>query len=105
MEMALEGLSPETIDVVVLHAPGTLKGDNAEMEAVRRVFGKELPALTTNKWKLGHTLGTSGILSVELALLMLQHQHFIGIPYLEQYLALTNWSASWSMLWVLGAML
>lgn len=82
MERALDGIPPETVDVVVMHAPGTLKGDKAEMEAVYRVFGKEIPALTTNKWKLGHTLGTSGILSVELAILMLKHQHFIDVPYL-----------------------
>ena len=41
MEMALDGIAPETVDVVVMHAPGTLKGDRAEMEAVYRVFGKE----------------------------------------------------------------
>jgi 3-oxoacyl-(acyl-carrier-protein) synthase len=84
MEMALDGISPETVDVVVMHAPGTLKGDKAEMEAVYRVFGKKTPALTTNKWKLGHTLGTSGILSIELAILMLKHQYFIEVPYLDK---------------------
>jgi 3-oxoacyl-(acyl-carrier-protein) synthase len=84
MEMALNGIPPETVDVVVMHAPGTLKGDRAEMEAVHRVFGKETPALTTNKWKLGHTLGTSGILSMELAILMLRHQYFIEVPYLDR---------------------
>ena len=84
MEMALDGISPETVDVVVMHAPGTLKGDTAEMEAVYRVFGKDTPALTTNKWKLGHTLGTSGLLSVELGLFMLRHQHYIEVPYLDK---------------------
>jgi 3-oxoacyl-(acyl-carrier-protein) synthase len=84
MEMALQGISPETIDAVVLHCPGTIKGDRAELEAVKRVFGDRLPALTTNKWKAGHTLGTSGILSLELAVLMLQHQQFIGVPYLDE---------------------
>jgi 3-oxoacyl-(acyl-carrier-protein) synthase len=82
MEMALDGIPPETVDVVVMHAPGTLKGDKAEMEAVYRVFGKQIPALTTNKWKLGHTLGASGIMSMELAILMLKHQHFIEVPYI-----------------------
>jgi 3-oxoacyl-(acyl-carrier-protein) synthase len=84
MEMALDGIAPEAVDVVVMHAPGTLKGDRAEMEAVYRVLGKATPALTTNKWKLGHTLGTSGILSVELAILMLKHQYFIRVPYLPK---------------------
>ena len=38
--------------------------------------------LTNNKWKIGHTLGASGILSVEMALLMMQHNHFIAVPFL-----------------------
>ena len=33
-----------------------------------------IPSLTTNKWKVGHTLGTSGVLSIEMAIMMLQHQ-------------------------------
>ena len=37
----------------------------------------------TNKWKIGHTLGTSGMLSIELAVLMLQNQEFIPVPHLE----------------------
>jgi 3-oxoacyl-(acyl-carrier-protein) synthase len=39
--------------------------------------------LTTNKWKIGHTFGASGILSVEMAVLMMQNNQFIGIPYLD----------------------
>jgi len=39
--------------------------------------------LTSNKWKLGHTFGASGMLSLELAILMLKHQHFIAIPETE----------------------
>ena len=53
------------------------------MEAVKAIFGNELPLLTTNKWKIGHTFGASGLLSLELAVQMLQHQHFIGVPYLK----------------------
>jgi 3-oxoacyl-(acyl-carrier-protein) synthase len=83
MELALQGVPPGEVDVVVMHCPGTLKGDRAEYEAVKAVFGNRMPALTTNKWKLGHTLGASGLLSLELAVLMLQHQRFIGVPYLE----------------------
>jgi 3-oxoacyl-(acyl-carrier-protein) synthase len=39
--------------------------------------------LTTNKWKIGHTFGASGMLSIELAILMMQHQQFIPVPYLD----------------------
>lgn len=84
MKMAMGDLSPGDIDVVVLHAPGTIKGDRSEITAVKAVFGKDLPALTTNKWKLGHTFGASGVLSLELAILMLQHQEFVTVPYISE---------------------
>lgn len=83
MEMAMGRLSPEQVDVVVMHAPGTIKGDRSEFRAIQRVFGNKLPALTSNKWKVGHTLGASGLLSLEMAVLMLEKQQFIGIPYLS----------------------
>ena len=35
----------------------------------------------TNKWKIGHTFGASGILSLELAILMLQRNQFVGVPF------------------------
>lgn len=81
MRMALNGIDPTEVDAIVLHAPGTIKGDVSERNAVEKVFGNHIPMLTTNKWKIGHTFGSSGILSVELAVLMLQHQQFIGIPF------------------------
>ena len=83
MKMALKDIAPETIDVIVMHAPGTIKGDLTELRAIEKVFGSQLPLLTTNKWKIGHTFGASGILSLELALLMFQHDNFIGVPFGE----------------------
>lgn len=81
MKMALGDIPPEEIDILVLHAPGTLKGDRSEWKAAQKVFGTRLPAMTTNKWKAGHTLGTSGMLSLEMAILMLRHRRFIGVPF------------------------
>lgn len=83
MQMALESTATTDVDVIVLHAPGTIKGDLSEYNAIQKVFGKNLPLLTTNKWKIGHTLGASGMLGIEMALLMLQHQQFIPIPFAE----------------------
>jgi len=81
MAMALQNIPLEEVDAIVMHAPGTLKGDTSEYKAIQKIFGDKLPMLTTNKWKIGHTFGASGMLNLELALLMLQHQTFIGIPY------------------------
>ncbi len=83
MQMATQNISLGEVDVVVMHAPGTLKGDSSEVKAIQKTFSNAIPMLTTNKWKIGHTFGASGILSMELALLMLQHNQFIGVPFGE----------------------
>ncbi|WP_024768307.1 beta-ketoacyl synthase N-terminal-like domain-containing protein [Aquimarina macrocephali] len=81
MKLALGETPADEVDAIVLHAPGTVKGDLAEYNAIKAVFKDSLPALTTNKWKIGHTFGASGILSLELAVLMLKHQEFIPVPF------------------------
>ena len=84
MKMALGKLDPSEVDAIVMHAPGTVKGDLSEFKAIEKVFCNKTPFLTTNKWKVGHTFGASGLLSVELALLMLQHQTYITTPFFNQ---------------------
>lgn len=84
MAMALGNTDPNDIDVIVTHTPGTIKGDLAEYNAIKKIFCNKIPALTTNKLQVGHSLGASGMLSIEMAILMLNHQNFIDIPYLEQ---------------------
>lgn len=81
MKMALKNNDISEVDAIVMHAPGTIKGDLTEYKAVEKIFGKNLPLLTTNKWKIGHTFGASGILSMEMAILMMQHNQFIGVPF------------------------
>ena len=81
MQMALGNLDPSKVDAVVMHAPGTIKGDQTEFNAIQKVFCNKLPFLTTNKWKVGHTFGASGLLSLEMAVLMLNHQRPIPIPF------------------------
>jgi len=81
MKMALQNTNPDDVDAIVMHAPGTLKGDTSEYKAIVKVFGENHPMLTTNKWKIGHTFGASGMLSIELAILMMQHNQFIEVPF------------------------
>lgn len=81
MKMALKNTMISDVDAIIMHAPGTIKGDLSEYKAIQKIFGEELPLLTTNKWKIGHTFGASGMLSIEMAILMLQNQTFIGVPF------------------------
>lgn len=84
MQQALQGVAPAEVDVVIPHATGTIKGDEAEYHALREVFGQNLPRLTSNKWKIGHTFAASGALAIEMAVLMLQNQQFLPLPYLKK---------------------
>jgi 3-oxoacyl-[acyl-carrier-protein] synthase II len=80
MKMALKDAKIEKVDSIIMHAPGTNQGDIAELNAIKEVF-HSLPHLTINKHLTGHTLGNSGALSLEMAVLMLQHNERINIPY------------------------
>lgn len=84
MKMALKNTSFAEVDAIVMHAPGTIKGDSSEFKAIQKVFGENHPMLTTNKWKIGHTFGASGMLSIEMAIAMMQHNQFIGVPFAEK---------------------
>jgi len=81
MKMALGNLDVSEVDVVIMHAPGTIKGDTSEYNAIKKVFGEDHPFLTTNKWKVGHTFGASGMLSLELGVMMLQKQRLVSSPF------------------------
>ena len=81
MKMALHEHDSKEVDVIIMHAPGTIKGDQSEYNAIKSVFGTQIPALTSNKWIIGHTLGASGGMSMEMAILMMKHQEFIEVPF------------------------
>ncbi len=82
MQMAIADINPNEVDVIITHTPGTIKGDSAEINAINSLFGKSIPTLTTNKWKVGHTLGTSGMLSMELGVHILQNQSIPLVPFI-----------------------
>jgi 3-oxoacyl-(acyl-carrier-protein) synthase len=84
MKMALQNTNLEEVDAIVMHAPGTLKGDTSEYKAIQKVFGENHPMLTTNKWKIGHTFGASGMMNLELAILMMQCNQFVEVPFAEK---------------------
>ena len=71
------------VDAIVMHAPGTQLGDTSEHKAIQKIFKDKLPLLTTNKWKIGHTFGASGLLSLDLAIKMLQSQEYEEVPFIS----------------------
>jgi len=81
MKMALKNANLETVDSIVMHAPGTLKGDESEYKAIQHLFGEKIPHLISTKYTTGHTFGASGAISIELAILMLKNKKLINLPY------------------------
>lgn len=81
INQVFQQIDKNEIDVIISHTPGTSKGDDAELFALHKLFNENPPAILNNKWKIGHTFGASGILSLELALLILQHQELPYFPF------------------------
>ena len=65
------------IDYINPHATATQIGDLKEAEALRAVFGKDIPVLSATKSMTGHTLGAAGVHEVIYCLLMM-HNNFIA---------------------------
>ena len=70
MHQALEGVSG-SIDYVNTHGTSTPVGDIQELEALRTVFGDDVPALSATKSLTGHALGAAGVNEAIYSLIML----------------------------------
>jgi 3-oxoacyl-(acyl-carrier-protein) synthase len=83
MSMALAEMRLSTslqVGAVIAHAPGTLKGDAAELSAIRGVFGDDVSVVST-KHLTGHSYGASGMVSLALADALLSGIDWPGFPY------------------------
>ena len=62
----------EKIDYINPHATSTLIGDKKEIEAIRAVFGSNIPAISATKSLTGHSLGATGVQEAIYCMLMMQ---------------------------------
>ncbi len=65
------------IDYINAHGTSTPVGDIRELEAVREVFGEQIPAIASTKSLTGHALGAAGVNESIYSLLM-QEANFIA---------------------------
>lgn len=72
--LAQAGLTPADIQYVNAHGTGTPNNDESETYALRRVFGEQLPPVSSTKALTGHTTSASGSIEAVICLLALQHQ-------------------------------
>jgi 3-oxoacyl-[acyl-carrier-protein] synthase I len=61
------------IDYINPHATSTPIGDQREIEAVRDVFGKDIPAISATKSLTGHSLGATGVQEAIYSILMMKN--------------------------------
>lgn len=61
------------VDYVNTHGTSTPVGDVSELEAMREVFGREVPRFSSSKSLCGHSLGATGVQESIHCLLMLEH--------------------------------
>jgi len=67
-------LTPEDIQYVNAHGTGTDNNDSSETEALKRLFGDNVPPFSSTKAFTGHTTSASGSIEAVICLLALQHQ-------------------------------
>lgn len=72
MEMALATVDTP-IDYLNTHGTSTPVGDTKELEAIREVFGEQMPYISATKAMTGHALGAAGVHEAIYSLLMMQH--------------------------------
>ena len=62
----------EKVDYINPHGTSTPIGDKKEIEAIREVFGKDIPPISSTKSLTGHSLGATGVQEAIYALLMMK---------------------------------
>ena len=75
MRQAMKGLHGEgvgKIDYINPHATSTPVGDTREIDAIREVFGSQIPAISATKSLTGHSLGAIGVQEAIFSLLMMK---------------------------------
>jgi len=74
MSKALEvaGLKPEDIDYINAHGTGTVNNDESESHGMRRLFGDNVPPVSSTKAFTGHTTSASGSIEAVICLIAME---------------------------------
>jgi 3-oxoacyl-[acyl-carrier-protein] synthase-1 len=76
MRLALDGFGGargnRRVDYINTHGTSTPVGDITELDAIRQVFGENLPKISSTKSLTGHSQGATGVHEVIYSLLMLR---------------------------------
>ena len=71
--LQLAGLQPSEIDYINAHGTGTPNNDASESHAMMRLFGENMPSVSSTKSFTGHTTSASGSIEAVFCILALQN--------------------------------
>ncbi|MBQ1857198.1 MAG: beta-ketoacyl-[Bacteroidales bacterium] len=71
--LTMAGLRPSDIGYINAHGTGTPNNDASESHAIRRVFGEDVPPVSSTKCFTGHTTSASGSIEAVFCVLALNH--------------------------------
>ncbi|MFQ5563680.1 MAG: beta-ketoacyl-ACP synthase I [Parvularculaceae bacterium] len=83
MRAALEGVG-RPIDYINPHGTSTPIGDQRETDAIREVFGDDIPPFSSTKSLTGHSLGAVGAQELIYSLLMMKHRFLTASAHIEE---------------------
>jgi 3-oxoacyl-[acyl-carrier-protein] synthase-1 len=83
MRLALEE-ADTTIDYINTHATSTQVGDITELNAIRALFGDEIPLISSLKGLSGHPIAAAGVHEAIYSMLMLNGEFLAGCANLEE---------------------
>jgi 3-oxoacyl-[acyl-carrier-protein] synthase I len=72
------------IDYINPHGTSTPVGDKKEIEAIREVFGHNIPNISSTKSLTGHSLGATGVQEAIYCLLMMQNNFMAESANIEE---------------------
>ena len=67
------GEDGDRIDYINAHGTSTPVGDTRELEAIKQVFGGDIPPISSTKSLTGHSQGATGVHEAIYSLLMMKH--------------------------------
>lgn len=71
--VAMACIDPSDVDYINAHGTGTGNNDISESKAIRRLFGEQVPPVSSTKAFTGHTTSASGTIEAVICLLAMQH--------------------------------
>lgn len=74
----------DPVDYINTHGTSTPVGDVKELEALREVFGTQVPPLSSTKPLTGHALGAAGVHEAIYALLMQQNGFICASAHIDE---------------------